>query len=250
MMSSHAMDSPDPETDPRSIVLIHGYGLRSPFWRSMKTRLQASFAHVVTPDLEMPSIDAGIAEITRIARQLRDEHGHPVILVGHSLGGVMSAMAARALPVDVVCHLVVIAAPYGESMTRSLNPLTRLALRFRLIPKSVLRARFFGTRTPKKLQKELFSQAVDEAQEVRDVANEDKWFHTHAFEHGLPQRSLVIASEADRIVNPSQTMAFGEALGARTHLFQRSLQIGHDDFGILPAAADVTSRVIEDFVGG
>lgn len=232
----------------RRAILIHGYGVRGFFWDALKEELTASFERVLAPDLDMESVEQGVSTLEELLRREAAESGEPVVLVGHSLGGVISAIAAGRLGGGVVSHLVVVAAPYGRISSSLTGKLLRLAVRYRLIPGWVLRPRFFGPRVDRETQKALFSRAVPESAGLRDLAKQEQWFHTGAFDEPLEQATLVIASEGDQIVEPAATVAFGRELRAETTVFDREAGIGHNDFGYWPPAAKRTAEEILRFL--
>ena len=98
----------------RPLLLIHGYGVRSYFWNALQPHLAEQFHPIETPDLELPDVESGVALVGDACRALRHQASQPVVLVGHSLGGILAALAARDLASDTVSHLVVIASPYGH----------------------------------------------------------------------------------------------------------------------------------------
>ena len=232
----------------RSAILVHGYGVRGFFWSALKEELRKDFGNILTPDFEIENVDSGVQMMVDLARREHERSGEPVILIGHSLGGVISALAAQQLSKEEVSHLVIIASPYGTVHSGGVSKLLRLAVRFKVIPGWMIRPRFFGPEVPKEKQKELFSKAVKESEGLQDLSRQERWFHTGAFSEPLEQAILVIASEGDQIVNPEETMAFGRELRAETLLLPRATGVGHNDFGYWPPAAKKTADEIRRFL--
>ena len=229
-------------------ILVHGYGVRGFFWDALKAELQSEFREILTPDFHMESVEEGVGDLVELVRSRSRAHGEPVVLIGHSLGGIVSALAARELSRFEASHLVVMASPYGEMGSGGVSSLLRLIVRFKLVPGWMIRARFFGPDVPRETQSELFSKAVSESDGLRDLSTQKKWFHTGAFPDPLEQAVLVIASSWDRIVSPESTMAFADELSAERVKLPRSARVGHNDFGYWPPAARRTASEIRDFL--
>jgi pimeloyl-ACP methyl ester carboxylesterase len=230
-----------------SAILIHGYGVRGFFWSALKEELQGSFQSVLAPDFEVERVEAGVSAIVELVREERKRNGEPAVLIGHSLGGVLAALACRELSLKEATHLVLVAAPYGEIPSGGISTLLRFAVRFKLIPEWVIRPRFFGSEVPKEKQKELFSRAVPESRALQDLSRQKRWFHTGTFSELPEQRVLAIASAADRIVDPRETIAFGEELQGETLLLPEEAGVGHDDFGFWPPAAKRVAEAVARF---
>lgn len=107
-------------------VLIHGAFMGAWFWEGMSARLRAHGHEVAAPDLPSQGQDAtppqGVTIDDYVATALRhvDAAPEPVVLVGHSLGGLTISLAAEARP-EKVKRLVYVAAfllPSGMSPRR------------------------------------------------------------------------------------------------------------------------------------
>lgn len=207
-------------------------------------------APIVTPDFSYPTVDEGVTTVVAEIDRTAEAYGTPVAVIGHSLGGVVASLAVRDLPQAIASHLVVIASPYGNRVGRAFGPLMRLRLALGLVGNTEMRRRFFGRRVPDSLQREVFAAASAESRELRALARASRWFHTGAFPAGAGRPTLVVASEADRVVHVRETLEFGEELGAERHLFPRSDGVGHDDFGVWPPAAQPTATAIARFLNG
>lgn len=135
-----------------TIVLVHGLGASRLSWRPLAERLAVDHT-VVVPDLvgfgdteplgRPSTVGANHRLLVRMLEQVAEE---PVVLVGNSMGGMVSAMATAARP-DLVSHLVLLnpALPAsGLAGLRHLDP--RVALMFALYNLPVVRQRFMRWR--------------------------------------------------------------------------------------------------------
>ncbi len=236
------------EKSNQTVVLLHGYGVRGSFWRYLNPVLAERFEKVHAPDLEMSSLDTMITSTKSYCSKLAHSSGQRLILVGHSLGGVLAALVAQELGGDVVDRVVIIAAPYGEHrMSRVGAAITRLLIRFRLIPDALARLRFFSDNSPAERQKALFAEAVPESKELQTMLFAPVWFHTERIAGPLPVPSLVIASEFDKVVPSAQTLQFAEVLRAQTRIFAAQEQVAHDDFAAAPAQIQQTADIVHSF---
>lgn len=234
--------------DPRRIICIHGYGVRGFFWTGIKIALESHFREVITPDLKMQDIYSAITEVAELARVHSRESGHPVILFGHSLGGILSAMAAMKLSDREIDSLIIMASPFGERR-KGMNPVLKFLLKHHLIPGWAVRSQFFGKNTPEYLRKALFNKAVPESTSIQEAVAKPRWFHTDALSAPSLNHVLGLASEADRIVSSSETQKFTEALGGTFYQFPAALDIGHDDFTVYEPAIRQVLRVVLPFLG-
>jgi pimeloyl-ACP methyl ester carboxylesterase len=105
-------------------VLIHGAMHGAWCWERIVPLLQSSGHTVIAPDLPghgadpTPRAAVTLARYTRSVRDILDAATEPVIIVGHSMGGMAVSAAVDASPAKVR-HLVYIAAVIprdGESM--------------------------------------------------------------------------------------------------------------------------------------
>lgn len=68
-----------------------------------------------------PMIDL-VGHVVRRVDELSDLVGHPLTVVGHSLGGILGLIAARLRP-DAVAHVVALGSPLGDEPRRAAHPL-------------------------------------------------------------------------------------------------------------------------------
>ncbi len=205
----------------RTIIFLHGYGVRGWFWDGFKDQFAASnggeFDRVLAPDLNMADIDTLFDTTTGLVAIEAEKQG-PVYLVGHSLGGAVAAVVAGALGKQAVAGIACIATPFGGNRSSG-KALTRFLIRHRMIPQFIARPRFFGT-TPVTVQKAMFAKVSPESPALQDSIMADTYIHTKLLNESLPMPAIVLCSEADRIVPVSQCRELSVQLGADIHVFE------------------------------
>lgn len=229
---------------PRSLICLHGYGVRGFFWNPVRQQLEEAFPELLTPDLSMNSVASLIANTRALIKSKSDLDRAPVCVLGHSLGGIVAAICARDLGPKVISRVAIIGSPYGVR-TRIPSRFTLFLMRHKLMPDIITRPKFFSPQTPPEKQKELFERAVPENAELQHELFQPVWFHTDMFGFPLKQPSLVVYSTRDRIVSACEAIAFGEALGSEFIELGPNNNVGHDDFIWAPAvAASLMPRII------
>ena len=230
--------------DLHGIVLLHGYGVRGRTWDTMRSALGNRFRVTCAPDLNGASIADLIVSAEATVTACRAEAATPVVVVGHSLGAVLAAVATKNLGPTVVGAVILLAPPFGEGQ-QEVGGIFRFLLRHHLIPAWLIRPRFFSELTPRAIQKQVFADAVPERPELQAETMGRRWFHTELFDKPLETRSLVIASESDGIVPSSQSAAFASALGATLELLPATRGVGHDDLFASPEVArEIAGRIV------
>jgi len=108
-------DQNRPATGGPALVLLHGLGASSAFWRPVAAELNAAGAHMMVPDLLGfgASIRLGthfhLDDQAAAVIRLIERHGEgPVVLAGHSYGAAVAVTLARDRP-DLVRRLVLVA---------------------------------------------------------------------------------------------------------------------------------------------
>jgi pimeloyl-ACP methyl ester carboxylesterase len=228
----------------RSIVCLHGYGVRGYFWEVIRPHLEKLYERVFTPDLRMDTIDTVLESGREAVAEAARQDGAPVAVVGHSLGGVVAALAARDLGAQRVERAVLVSPPFGEKAEVP-GKLVRFLLKHRLIPDFVSRPQFFSRRhTPVAIQKSMFRRAVDETEELQAFLFRPKRFHTDLFDGPLPMPVLVVASEGDRIVPARESVEFARRLESALTVYEAGRAIGHNDLTCSPRiAAELAERI-------
>ena len=231
----------------KPILLVHGFGLRGFFWDKLSEGLPADRFVVRAPDFTYKGPDDAVTQIAASASSLGKEYGQKPAVIGHSLGGIMSALAVKHHP-EEFSHGVILSSPFGKKPTNPIERFVRFLLRHRLLPGGLVRKRFFGQRIPVEAQKELFDRAIPEPQELLEVIGSPHWFHNDEFAAALPTPMLGIGSEADQIVPVDQTEEFLRTIGGRFVRLPRSLAIGHDDIAVDGNTARAYLKEILDFL--
>ncbi len=227
-----------------TVVLLHGYGVRSAFWEPAHEVFQSHFEDVLVPDIEMNDLRTMLDWTASYVTERAGEIGKPVYLVGHSLGGALAAVTAARLGLSVVAGFAAIAAPYGD---RHVSALLRFLIRYRLIPGFLARGRFFSDLTPKHVQKRMFATAVPETPELQDALFAPRYFHTDMLTAPAAQPAIVIASACDRVTAAAQSSALAHALGASLHEFGAEREVNHNDYIGSPEICEEVASLLESF---
>lgn len=234
----------DPASPPSSseptFVLLHGSGLEPWIWEPLQARLP--FRSVA---LEVPSRRRG-TNPTRCAREILLDPDFPsrgpVVLVLHSLAGVLEAVLATSLGrrLEQVVHLATVVPEAGRSFAKAMGFPARLALPllFRFHPDGLAPSR-----------KMLLQQLCGDLEpEMRDRLIDR--FHPEfpgLFLEPVPRCTAVptrgyVVCARDKSVPPRQQRATALRLGARI----REMECGH-----LPMLSHpgILARHLEDLVG-
>ncbi|MFP3959165.1 MAG: alpha/beta hydrolase [Spirochaetaceae bacterium] len=226
-----------------TLVCLHGFGVRGYFFEIIAPYLRAQYRRVLTPDLRMDTLESVLHSGRNLLTEAAREEGAPVAALGHSLGGVVAALAARDLGPNTIDRIVLVAPPFGEN-TAVPGPVVRFLLKHKLIPDFLTRPQFFSSHTPKDIQKSIFRRAVDETPELQAHLFTPRRFHTDMFEAPLHVPALVTASEADKIVPVEESRRFAERLGAELAVWEAQRNVGHDDLVCSPTiAAELAERI-------
>lgn len=115
------------------VLLIHGYGALIEHWRPVMRPIASehtlyaidlyNFGYSARP-AGRPSRERWAAQA---AAFIRDTIGQPAVVVGHSMGGVVSAQLARSYP-DLVKALILVNSSGAQLQARPLSPIDRLML--------------------------------------------------------------------------------------------------------------------------
>jgi pimeloyl-ACP methyl ester carboxylesterase len=100
----------EPKTN---VVLVHGAWADGSSWSKVIPLLQKKSLKVVAAQLPLTSVEADIAVTKNLLGMLKG----PVVLVGHSYGGVVITGAANGMPgVKALVYIVAFALDEGESL--------------------------------------------------------------------------------------------------------------------------------------
>lgn len=109
----------------RPVLLLHGFLCNSAVWRSLQTRLRsAGFGPIEALDVEplLADIDTQAREVApRLLALQRRCDGERVIIIAHSMGGLIARALLRDLGAGAIRRVVTIASPHhGTTLVRGL----------------------------------------------------------------------------------------------------------------------------------
>lgn len=107
------------------VLLLHGYGCNSGYWRALVARLERARISHATLDLEplLASIDDYAASIEGAIRDLVSVTGATeVVLVAHSMGGLAARAYLRAYGSARVAHLITLGTPHAGTRLAARAP--------------------------------------------------------------------------------------------------------------------------------
>jgi pimeloyl-ACP methyl ester carboxylesterase len=148
-----------------TFVLIHGAWHGAWCWRKVTPLLTAAGARVLAPDLPSMGADRVPAgEITleywvRFVAGLIEREAEPVVLVGHSRGGIVISEVAERIPARIraLVYLAAFLLPSGQTLAAAANEIEDSLVPPNMIPAAsgvtctvrdaVLRDAFYGTCT-------------------------------------------------------------------------------------------------------
>lgn len=105
-----------PDNPRGAVLLVHGYGCNRGIWRDLDDWLAARGWAVAALDLEPPrgNIDEFGRQVAAEAAALAARTGAgPVIVIGHSMGGLAARAALRCAPDAPIGHIITIGTPHG-----------------------------------------------------------------------------------------------------------------------------------------
>ena len=233
-----------------TLIMLHGYGVRGFFWEPfLQSKLKDVFSSMLAPDLDFSNIDTAVSSAKKCIQDAYKQIGNSgsLVVLGHSLGGILSALAANELGPEIVNKLIIMASPYGDT------GLSNSAIKFQLwllrhdwlLPDFITMPQFFSNLTPKSVQKMVWEQAVKENENLLPGVLTRRWFHTDILTEKLPMKSLFIASKKDKLIPFNQTEEFARVIGAEMFV---PGTCRHDDLVFAPSMASVIIDRIEKFV--
>ncbi len=234
------------------VLCVHGYGVRSTFWSVFEQQLAPMVQSIISPIIDWLDFATNQAQLTAILESLQTRQPHKLLLVGHSLGGIIAAKIASEHP-NLVDGLVVISSPYSlitetensNGKNNDISPVLRFLFQKGVLPRWIIRRRFFGKAVAKKLRKQFFLQTVREDPIVKNFVMQRPWFHCADFIRALTVPALFLASKADKIVPWMQTQAFAGVCQAKFALLEQAPAIGHDDLAVMPQTAAYIAALIQ-----
>lgn len=99
---------------PVAVLLLHGYGCNRAFWLRFSHHLADAGYHNDAINLEpmFGDIDAYAETIANATQALAERTRLPVVLVGHSMGGIAARACLRRFPTLPVIHTVTLGSPH------------------------------------------------------------------------------------------------------------------------------------------
>jgi len=232
----------------KTLIFLHGYGVRGFFWDGIKPFFESKFPQIFSPDLQLKDIDTLIESTKVYITNIANKYDTTIYIIGHSLGGAIGALACQDLGTEIIHKFAGIAVPFGEQQI-SFKKLSRILVRYSLIPSFISRPRFFSKQTPKSVQKSLWKKVVKESDELQEILFSDQWFHTDNLNKTLAQDSLIITSESDKIVPWEQSQEIAKGIGAKLHIFKKDQKVAHNDYVTAPIISqEVAKRILEFFL--
>ncbi len=99
-----------------SFVLVHGAWHGAWCWERVIRELEARGQRAVALDLPCDDLAAGCVRYAQIVAAAAEGLGGPVVLVGHSLGGVTIPLVARTAPVERMVFVCALLPDPGRSL--------------------------------------------------------------------------------------------------------------------------------------
>lgn len=96
--------------DAKNIVLVHGLNMDGGAWRSVYEQLSGKDYNVTVVQMPMTSIEADIAAVRRAI----DVQDGPVVLAGHSYGGMVISQAGIDPDVRALVYVAAFQPEVGE----------------------------------------------------------------------------------------------------------------------------------------
>jgi pimeloyl-ACP methyl ester carboxylesterase len=108
-----------------AVLLVHGYGCNSGYWTRLTPALKAR--RITHADLDLEPTLAGIDEfvplVAQAVQRLRDATaGAPVIIVAHSMGGLVARAYLRAHGTVGVARVITLGTPHHGSALAAFGP--------------------------------------------------------------------------------------------------------------------------------
>lgn len=108
-----------------AVLLLHGYGCNSGYWKHLTPMLEARRITHAGLDLEptLAGIDEFVPLVAQAMQRLRDATaGAPVIIVAHSMGGLVARAYLRAHGTVGVARVITLGTPHHGSALASFGP--------------------------------------------------------------------------------------------------------------------------------
>src|SRR5712664_1085012 len=104
-----------------NIILVHGAWADGSSWSRVIPLLETRHFHVIAVQLPLTSLSDDVAATKRAIARITTEHPGPVVLVGHSYGGVVIGEAGNDPNVVGLVYVVAFAPDQGQSVLSLLS---------------------------------------------------------------------------------------------------------------------------------
>ncbi len=107
------------------VLLLHGYGCNSGYWAHLLPRLDRAHISHARLDLEpmLAAIDDYVPMVdAAIARLCRDSGAAQVVIVAHSMGGLVARATLRAVGPQRIAHIITLGTPHHGTRLASFGP--------------------------------------------------------------------------------------------------------------------------------
>lgn len=117
--------SPDPEDAREAVLFIHGYGMNRGVWWYIRRHFRLAGVSS-TYTINLPALNPGIPILVDLVARRVEElsaqlGGRPIVLVGHSMGGLVARLVAERLGAERVAVVYSIGSPHAGTRTAVLG---------------------------------------------------------------------------------------------------------------------------------
>lgn len=120
--SGMRLPTPTGPARPVAVLLLHGYGCNRAFWLRFSRHLADAgyISEAINLGPMFGDIDGYAGNVAGAARALAERTRLPVVIVGHSMGGLAARAALRRYPTLPVIHTITLGSPhFGTLHTRN-----------------------------------------------------------------------------------------------------------------------------------
>ncbi|KAF8932763.1 hypothetical protein BGZ47_011193 [Haplosporangium gracile] len=196
-----------------NIVLVHGGIADGSSWSRVIPHLQAAGHHVLAVQEPLTSIDDDVAEVKVALGTIKSG---PIVLVGHSFGGLVITEAAHNNSnISALVYVAAFALDQGESVTELRKNYTALPANQQLVPDSAGRLSL-----PQDLFLKYFAPDIDE-KEAKIMAATQGPFDAARFGYvsgpaaWKEHPSYYVVAQNDQIIQPEMEAFFAERMKAK-----------------------------------
>ncbi|ANJ87150.1 esterase/lipase family protein [Pandoraea oxalativorans] len=112
--SAAPLPAPSGPARPVAVLLLHGYGCNRAFWLRFSRHLADAGYHCDAINLApiFGDIDDYAETIANAAQRLAERTRLPVVIIGHSMGGIAARACLRRFPTLPVAHTITLGSPH------------------------------------------------------------------------------------------------------------------------------------------